>query len=283
MELKVFFKKLWNLIREFFAVVKFLQENRSGKSYGKKITLFWLYLKIVFKDCLLVRLLRFQIKQERFLGLTVHFKNYSAFKFLFVEIFLKEEYYFTSEKSDPCIIDCGANIGMAIFFFKFFYPASKIIAFEPDQESFTFLKENIENNQFKDVVIHNLAVSDKEGEVIFYSDTINPFLKTTIRGAIIPEKLSMSKVLTAPLSGFINGPIDLLKIDIEGSEDIVILELAQTNKLMQVEEMIIEYHPDIVTKLKPLHQFVLFLKDNHFHCTTLGTKGQLASMVYARK
>ena len=41
------------------------------------------------------------------------------------------------------VIDCGANIGMSITYFKRLYPKSKIIGFEPDPKIFETLKKNI--------------------------------------------------------------------------------------------------------------------------------------------
>ncbi len=44
------------------------------------------------------------------------------------------------------------------------------------------------------------------------------------------------------LSGYIDGDVDLLKLDIEGAEEMVIRELAEHGKLRQVRNIVCEYH-----------------------------------------
>ncbi len=62
------------------------------------------------------------------------------------EIFVEEVYRFQSDTNTPLIIDCGSNIGLSIIYFKRLFPEAKIIGFEPDNEIFKILENNI--NQF---------------------------------------------------------------------------------------------------------------------------------------
>ncbi len=48
------------------------------------------------------------------------------------------------------------------------------------------------------------------------------------------------------LSQFINGDVDLLKLDVEGCEHKVLHELASSGKLRQMQRIYVEYHHHIV-------------------------------------
>src|SRR5690606_29753371 len=47
------------------------------------------------------------------------------------EIFV-EEVYKVQLRPNPLIIDCGANIGLSVIYFKRHFPDARVIAFEPD-------------------------------------------------------------------------------------------------------------------------------------------------------
>src|SRR2546423_3692928 len=56
------------------------------------------------------------------------------------ELLVNEIYKFDAERPDPLIIDCGANIGLSVIYFKYLYPRATIVAFEPDQKIFRVLE-----------------------------------------------------------------------------------------------------------------------------------------------
>ena len=109
-------------------------------------------------------------RRKRILDAQIEFFDYRHLRYIFVEIFLTRDYLFTSGTARPFIVDCGANLGMSIVFFKRLYPECKILAFEPDPETFSLLKGNVEANGFEDVTLVNKAVSSAEGVIEFYSD-----------------------------------------------------------------------------------------------------------------
>src|SRR5690606_6701996 len=82
---------------------------------------------------------------------------------LYREIFLDEIYRFSAACEAPFIVDCGANIGMSVLYFKTLYPESRIVAFEPNPSAFALLEKNVAVNQLDGVSLFNYAISDVEG------------------------------------------------------------------------------------------------------------------------
>jgi hypothetical protein len=79
-------------------------------------------------------------------GFHVTYPNHSHALFLLHEIFVNAEYEFRADHDQPCIIDCGANIGLSVLFFKALYPHATVIAFEPDSASLAQLTQIVEAN-----------------------------------------------------------------------------------------------------------------------------------------
>ena len=65
-------------------------------------------------------------------------------------------------KKGDVVIDCGANIGYySLLFSKLVGDSGKVFAFEPDPTNFSLLQKNLKENNIKNVIALNLAVSDK--------------------------------------------------------------------------------------------------------------------------
>lgn len=63
-------------------------------------------------------------------------------------------------------------------------------------------------------------------------------------------------VESIPMSSLIDGPIDLLKIDIEGSETAAFVELEASGKMRLIREMFIEFHYNLPAEANNLTQFL---------------------------
>jgi FkbM family methyltransferase len=105
-----------------------------------------------------------------FIGKTLNLVDASSFLSMCDELFVRKNYEFEARRKDPMIIDCGANIGLSIIFFKMLYPACRIIAFEPDKNVFNVLQKNVESFDFKDVELYNRAVWFEETELMFHNE-----------------------------------------------------------------------------------------------------------------
>jgi FkbM family methyltransferase len=149
-------------------------------------------------------------------------------------------------KNDLIIIDLGANEGFYTLMVKKLAPKSRVIAVEPNPSAFKTLKKNIEANKLENVIAVNKAVSSKNGKIIFEivkGRTTVGALKVyrKYRKRYKLEKISVSSVTLEKLCNTYKiDNIDLLKIDIEGSE----LEILKSSKnvLPRVRKVVIEYH-----------------------------------------
>lgn len=256
-------KRLISFLTQIKNVTSFFIGDEKYRFYTRlRTTLF--YIKFTLKDIFLCRLFGARLSKEKFFSYQVSFLNYTLFRTLFIEIFILSQYYFKSKKNDPCIIDCGANFGISLIYFKFLYPGSRIFAFEPNQETYKILSENMVKNNLSDISLYNLGLSDQEGEAEFYTDKNNPGLNTLVKNVIEPSNLLIKRVKTGKLSKFINRGVDMLKIDTEGAEDKILLELEGENKLGLIENFAIEYHPSICQKFNHLSLLEDFFRRNQF-------------------
>ena len=205
-----------------------------------KIRLAVTYLRMTCKLAFLDPLLH--LKSEKFLGYQVNCSSYTLLHMLFGEIFILEEYFFQSESPAPCIIDCGANIGVATLYFKWRYPQARVYAFEPSASAFELLAKNVSQNGLENVKLWNAALSGQEGKVLFYTDRLDA---AGVTGSINPSSLAGQRtvVRAVRLSQFMeSGEIDFVKMDIEGAEQQVVLEVSRSGRLCNVKQLAIEYH-----------------------------------------
>jgi FkbM family methyltransferase len=195
--------------------------------------------------------------------LKVSYINPDSLQLLFDEIFVADSYWFETDRTAPFIIDCGSNIGMSILYFKFVYPDAEIIAFEPSEDAFARLAENIEINNLSGVQVHQVALAAGEGTAVFYydPDNLGSLLMSTD-----PKRMAKARrmVETVRLSTYVTRSVDLLKIDVEGAELQILRELQSSGKLSSISEMVIEYHHHIDSSVDDFSTILRLLEENDF-------------------
>ena len=177
------------------------------------------------------------IKQLKINHQVIQYKRPYELMHTYQEIYEREIYRFIADKSDPLIIDCGANIGMSVLYFKAIYPAARIMAFEPDSDNFDMLQRNINAN--------NLTKIDAVKAAVWKENTTLEFSSSGSQGSRIQTDISgkqqLTKVAAVRLADVLSkDKIDFLKIDIEGAEDVVIHDCAP--HLHNVKNLFLEYH-----------------------------------------
>lgn len=172
-----------------------------------------------------------------FFGKPFHFSNGMGFLHSIEEIFKDNIYNFASDIDDPYIIDCGANIGLSIYYFKKLFPKSTILAFEPDTEIFEILQDNIK-------YIPNNETIEIRKEAVWIEDTsLDFFSEGSLAGSFSVDfsgKNCTYKTAAINFKKYLNKKVDFLKIDIEGAENELIFDIK--DELDNVDKMFLEYH-----------------------------------------
>lgn len=185
----------------------------------------------------IARVPRFTVGRAHFLGNSFLFPDSGSFLHSVEEIFIDEVYRYNPSSDQPYIIDAGANMGLSILYFKKLAPGAKIDAFEPDESIFSLLKENVKAAGLTDVDLHNEAVWIEDTHLTFYSEGALSGSSELEARPNSPAK----KVRAVRLRDLVaKGPVDFLKIDIEGAENSLIFDLEEV--LGNVRNLFLEYH-----------------------------------------
>jgi len=187
-------------------------------------------------------------KSVRFRDAELLVPDRQTLKVLVEELLVCKEYHFTSTCDDPVVIDGGVNFGMAIYISKSLYPNARIIGFEPNPQMYDIARENVRRNGWSNVELHKAALAGQTGRAILHLSS------TDVMASSLTDRLSAAgknasgaaiEVDTVLLSNFITGPVDFLKLDIEGVEEEVLREAASS--LPFVKQLFCEVHLDPVT------------------------------------
>ncbi|HKD15360.1 MAG TPA: FkbM family methyltransferase [Candidatus Angelobacter sp.] len=146
-------------------------------------------------------------------------------------------------------IDVGANWGFfTLMAAHLVGPSGKVVAIEADPRVFARLKQNVTRNLLRQVQIFEMAVADRHGTVTLagHSESAgNPGVSRLVEnGSAEPLKFS---VKSCPLDSLLQQThlenIDLLKIDVEGAEDLVLEGMEEGLRSRRYHRILLEIHP----------------------------------------
>ncbi|KAE8132633.1 S-adenosyl-L-methionine-dependent methyltransferase [Aspergillus pseudotamarii] len=213
-------------------------------------------------------------------------------RFIYNEIFEDREYDRVELSKDPFIVDVGANIGLFSLYMKEKYPLSNIIAFEPAPENFEALNRNLAFHMVSTVTAYPYALGTEARSAAFTyfpnmpgNSTLNieekecqiQLFKENYEETFGDDMFKDAKEIMVPvnrLSYFLSQyhsnveVIDLLKIDVEGTESEVLggIDDADWDK---VRNIVIE-----VSNLKGgLDKVKLLLETKGFMVTYVAARG----------
>lgn len=191
---------------------------------------------------------------------SIEFTNSEEYHHLKREIWSGHCYYTELEVEDraPVIIDAGAHIGISTLYFTKLFPTAQIIAIEPNPLTREILEKNIWNNRLEDrISVLPVALSNQAGSASLYH---LPDKKWQLNANLTPlawngDKLSESlEVTTTTLSSLLTQEVDILKLDVEGSELLVLKEARE--KLHLINQLWVEFHPTLGNSLQELTQLL---------------------------
>jgi len=153
-------------------------------------------------------------------------------------------------KKDQIVLDIGAGVGYyTLLFADIVGENGKVFAFEPEPKNYNLLKKNVKLNNYKNIILKNLAVSNVTGKTKLYISDY-PFMHS-----ILPSSSSKNsiKIPSIKLDDFfkdkdIRKKISFIKVDTEGYD---LQVLHGGNKLLEENnylKLIIEFNPSPVEK-----------------------------------
>jgi FkbM family methyltransferase len=166
----------------------------------------------------------------------ISYTNPDSLLVLLDDIVLRGDYNFAAHTERPVIVDAGANIGIATLAFKQAFPEARVVSIEPSPLAHGLLVRNVEQNRLTDVSVHHGALASSGGTVRLRVDADQAGLRSQVSSG------GEIEVPAFALSELVSGRVDFLKLDIEGSEEAVLFELAAADRLRDVGELVVEYH-----------------------------------------
>ncbi len=251
--------KISRLLNELSVIL-----SREYLTGGQKADLvfhyYWMKIRYMFSGR--------DVHEVRFMGFNFYVPSFINFVGIVREVFVFGDYYFKATTSSPVIIDCGANIGTTTIFFKWLYPQARITAFEPSPIAVAALRKNIELNALTDIDVVEAAASNSEEPISFWEQPNKSGGSTAVRD-VFETKANTAKfeevsVKSIMLSTYVTGPVDLLKMDIEGGEGIVIQDLATHDSLKHIKTIILEFHESEENKSNDLPTLLSTLKKSGY-------------------
>ena len=140
--------------------------------------------------------------------------------------------YGKSALKKKVILDIGANIGNHSLAFSTW--VEQVYSFEPNPATYKILEANILLNRIENIHTYNIGLSSKSLSAILYESTQNNLgeasLIPKIGSSTFPIQLVNGDSYLKEMSGIESENIVLVKIDVEGHEEDVIIGLEGTLK-----------------------------------------------------
>lgn len=179
-----------------------------------------------------------------------------------MEIFDRDDYGVSqiTLPSHAVILDVGANIGAFTLYAASLFPDAKIFSFEPELNNFETLKKNVALNNLRTVTALNEAVSSCDGSATLTfdrQDNASHSLEASSRDVGTQEIKTVT--LQTIMERYGLRKIDLLKLDIEGTEYEVLM--GDRSALERIDRIFLEVHEH--PKYKST-QILEFLSDKGF-------------------
>jgi len=149
------------------------------------------------------------------------------------------------ETNQGLFIDVGANFGWFSLLTARLAPAATIIALEPSRENFSLLTQNIASSHFTNIAALNKGAGASSIQASLYAhEHDNPGAHSIRKSTgVVSEETVSIEPLDSLLSTY-SGPVNLLKIDVEGYEIEALLGAAET--LRRTSFILLEYSPSFL-------------------------------------
>jgi FkbM family methyltransferase len=168
-----------------------------------------------------------------------HLRPFTSDYYTFDQVFLRDQYNINFPFNPSTIIDAGANIGLASVYFSHRYPNARIVAVEPSKENFDMVLKNTRAYPAVKAYCKGLWNKDVHLAITNTNGVKNAFMvsETTPDDPNAIPAVCIETIMKEQQWE----QIDILKVDIEGSEKEV-FEMNYEYWLPRTKSIIIELH-----------------------------------------
>jgi len=178
------------------------------EKYGEEGAIFYSDL-VIEKN----KLIKFHPKQLKY---PVYLRNNTSDIPTLYQVFYEMEYDIDYKFEPKVIVDCGANIGLAAVYFKNRFSNSKIISIEPEKSNFDLLYENTKN--YENIHLLQRGIWNKDTNLKIENIGLGHWGFVTTETEEESRDTIKSISIDSIMEKYNLDHIDILKIDIEGSE-----------------------------------------------------------------
>jgi len=145
-------------------------------------------------------------------------------------------------RKDLTIVDVGANIGLATYYFSQF--ASRVISLEPSKEHFGCLLKMLDFNQIKNVTPLNMALYMNDGtfELGHNVNKTMYSLHLSVKDQTLPSEQVPAVTLSTLFRDQNIEHVNFMKLDVEGSEYEILGHSSFSEVADKIDSMLIEAH-----------------------------------------
>jgi FkbM family methyltransferase len=163
-------------------------------------------------------------------------------------------------KEGDIVVDIGANIGyFTVLLAQIVGSRGKVYAFEPDPRNVALLERTIARNGWKNVFVEQKAVSNKKGELVLYQTQ-------SWAGNAMSEcdAVSTTKVSVVNIDSILHEHnVKFVKMDIDGSEPLVIIGMKNMISRSPDLHILAEYQPNNLKRyIDDPMDFITIAKNN---------------------
>ena len=170
------------------------------------------------------------------------------------------------------VLDVGANIGYYTLLLSRLVGASgKVHAFEPDPSNAAILQRNLADNQCHNVMVHQVAVGNKDATIGLYRCADNAGMHRAYESVCCSSDAVEVRSVVLDQVMRNESRIDFIKMDIEGYEYFA---------LEGMDRIIREYSPTILVEFSPFAlaeagvtatAFIQFFADRNYAISSIGS------------
>lgn len=160
------------------------------------------------------------------------------------------------------VIDLGANIGYyTLRAARSIGPTGHVYAFEPDPRTAPYLRRNVARNAARNVSVIEAAASGRSGEAVFRQS--GRASHSGLHHTMSEHAPIAVSVVTSRVDDHVQGPVDVVKMDIEGEEPAALQGMAGILSSSPALRLFTEFSPRALEKAGNQPQaFMDWMKSN---------------------